>query len=92
MPFIDPTLNGPMVVFLCSDDADTISGQIFGTGGDRVILVEHPRYGTGMFKPGGWSLDDLRQHFKGALGNRLEPVGLMQKPYPFYDGIKPQGK
>src|SRR5690606_5182514 len=29
----DPTLNGPAVVFLASDEADFVSGQIFGTGG-----------------------------------------------------------
>jgi 3-oxoacyl-[acyl-carrier protein] reductase len=92
MPFVDPTRNGAFVAFLCSDDADYVTGQIFGTGGERVLLVEHPKYGTGMFKPEGFSLEDLRAHFKGNLGNRLEPVGLMKKPYPFYDGIKPQGK
>ena len=54
LPFIDPALNGPFVVFLCSDEADWITGQIFGTGADRVIVVEQPRYGAGMFKPGGW--------------------------------------
>ena len=92
LPFIDPAQNGPMVAFLCSDEADYISGQIFGTGGDRVQLLEQPRYGTAMFKPGGWSVDEIREHFKGTLGSRLEPVGVMKRPYPFYDGVKPQGK
>ncbi len=92
LPFIDPTRNGAFVAFLCSDDADYITGQIFGTGGERVVLLEQPRYGTGMFKPGGWSVEDLRANFKGNLGNRLEPIGLMKKPYPFYDGLKPKGK
>jgi 3-oxoacyl-[acyl-carrier protein] reductase len=91
LPFIDPALNGPMVAFLCSDEADYISGQVFGTGGDRVLLLEQPRYGTGMFKPGGWSVDEIREHFKGTLGGRLEPIGVMKRPYPFYDGVKPQG-
>ena len=91
LPFIDPALNGPMVAFLCSDEADYISGQVFGTGGDRVLLLEQPRYGTGMFKSGGWSVDAIREHFRGMLGNRLEPVGVMKRPYPFYDGVKPKG-
>lgn len=89
LPFIDPALNGPMVVFLCSDEADYVTGQIFGTGGDRVVLLDQPKYGHGMYKPGGWSVEDLLQHFKGTLGNKLEPVGLMKRPYPFYDGVKP---
>ncbi len=92
LPFIDPALNGPFVAFLCSDEADWITGQIFGTGADRVIVVEQPRYGAGMFKPGGWALEDIQQQFKKTLGNRLEPFGLMKQPYPFYDGVKPQAK
>jgi 3-oxoacyl-[acyl-carrier protein] reductase len=89
LPYIDPTLNGPMVVFLCSDEADYISGQVFGTGGDRVQLLEQPRYGTAMLTSEGWSLEEIRAQFKKYLGERLEPIGLMKKPYPFYGGIKP---
>jgi NAD(P)-dependent dehydrogenase (short-subunit alcohol dehydrogenase family) len=92
LPFIDPNRNGAFVAFLCSDEADYVTGQIFGTGGERVVLVEQPRYGTGMFRPDGWSVEELSQHFKGTLGGRLEPVGLMKKPYPFYDGVKPAAK
>ncbi len=91
LPFIDPTRNGAFVAFLCSDDADYITGQIFGTGGERVVLLEQPKYGTGIFNSGGWSVEDLKAHFKGSLGGRLEPIGLMKKPYPFYDGVKPKG-
>ncbi len=91
-PFIDPVLNGPFVAYLCSDEANWITGQIFGTGGDRVVIVEQPRYGTGMFKPGGWSVDDIRKHFKTHLGSKLEPFGLMKQPYPFLDGVKPEAK
>jgi 3-oxoacyl-[acyl-carrier protein] reductase len=92
LPFIDPTRNGPMVVFLCSDEANWISGQVFGTGGERVSVMEQPKYGTTMLKPGGWSVDEIREHFKSQLGNRLEPLGVMKSPYPFYDGVKPPGK
>jgi 3-oxoacyl-[acyl-carrier protein] reductase len=90
LPFIDPDRNGAFVAFLCSDEADYITGQIFGSGGDRVVILEQPRYGTGMWKPGGWTVDELREHFKPNLGKRLEPFGLMKDPYPFYDGVKPK--
>jgi len=93
LPFIDPTLNGPFVAWLCSDDASWVTGQIFGSGADRVVIVEQPRYGTGMFKPGGWSVEDLQKHMKSFFGTRLEPFGLMKPPYPFYnDGVKPEAK
>ena len=92
LPPIDPTRNGAFVAFLCSDEADWVTGQIFGTGADRTVILEQPRYGTGMFKPDGWSVEDLRKSFKGVFGTRLEPFGLMKQPYPFYAGVKPGEK
>jgi 3-oxoacyl-[acyl-carrier protein] reductase len=92
LPFIDPTLNGAFVAYLCSDEANWVTGQIFGTGADRAVILEQPRYGTGMYKPGGWSVEDLRKNFKGVFGNRLEPFGLMKAPYPHYGGVKNEEK
>jgi 3-oxoacyl-[acyl-carrier protein] reductase len=92
LPFLDPNRNGAFVAWLCSDDADWVTGQIFGTGGDRVVVLEQPRYGTGMFREGGWSVDDLRAHMKQNLGSRMEPFGLMKHPYAFLDGVKPKAK
>ena len=92
LPFIDPTRNGAFVAWLCSDDANWVSGQIFGTGGERVTMLEHPKYGTAMYKDGGWDVEDLQQGFEANLKNHLEPVGLMKHPYPFYDGVKPKAK
>jgi hypothetical protein len=45
-----------------------------------------------MIKAGGWSVDEIREQFEKHLRNRLEPVGLMKPPYPFYDGVKPPEK
>jgi 3-oxoacyl-[acyl-carrier protein] reductase len=93
LPFVDPARNGPFVAWLCSDDAAWVTGQIFGSGGDRVMIVEQPKYGTAMFKPGGWSVADLQEHMKKFFGNKLEPFGLMKPPYPYYeDGVKPEEK
>ena len=41
---------------------------------DRVVILEQPRYGTGMFKPGGWSVEDLRKSFKGVLRHAARAV------------------
>jgi 3-oxoacyl-[acyl-carrier protein] reductase len=91
LPVIDPALNGPFVAFLCSDEADWVTGQVFGTGGDRVVILEQPRYGTAMYRAGGWSVAELRSHFRQVFGSRLEPFGLMKSPYPHYDGVRPDG-
>ncbi len=93
MPFLDPALNGPMVVYLASDEGNYITGQVLATGADRLLLMSHPKYyEDGLRKEGGWTLDDIRREFPGSLGSRLEPLGIQKKPYPFYDGIKPPGK
>ena len=42
-----------------------------------------------MFRPGGWQVEDLREHMPKFFKNRLEPVGLFKKPYPYYDGVEP---
>jgi len=83
--FFDPTANGPFVTYLCSDEANYITGQCFGTGGERVEIVEHPKYGNAIYKDGGWDLESLQKSFKGKFGAFLEPVGLMQTKYHFLE-------
>ncbi len=90
LPFIDPNQNGAFVAFLCSDHADWVTGQIFGSGADRVQILEQPKYGTALYLEQGVTVDGVLAHFKKVFGTRLENVGLMKKPYPFYDGVKPQ--
>ncbi|MBT4520988.1 MAG: SDR family NAD(P)-dependent oxidoreductase [Halieaceae bacterium] len=92
LPYHDPELNGPMLIYLCSDEGNYISGQIFGTGGERITVLNQPKYGTGIYRPDGWTLDEIRKHFKTHMGQLLEPVGLMKTPYPFLDGIVPPTK
>jgi 3-oxoacyl-[acyl-carrier protein] reductase len=91
-PPLDPTRNGAFVAWLCSDEASWVTGQIFGTGGERVVILEQPRYGTAMFREGGWPVDALRQQMKAVFGTRLEPFGLMKSPYAYYGGVKPQAE
>jgi 3-oxoacyl-[acyl-carrier protein] reductase len=92
LPFIDPNQNGAFVAYLCSDEAHWVTGQIFGTGADRVQIVEQPKYGTAMYLPGGLTVDGIVANFKKVFGTRLEDFGLMKKPYAFYDGVKAAAK
>ena len=89
LPYIDPELNGPMLVYLCSDEGNYISGQVFGTGGERISILNQPSYGHTLLMPGGWTIEEVQKNFKNNLGNRLEPIGITKPPYPFYDGINP---
>ncbi len=90
LPFIDPDQNGAFVAFLCSDHANWVTGQIFGSGNDRVQIVAQPAYDTAMYLPGGLTVEGIVANFKKVFGNRLQNVGLMKDPYPYYDGVKPR--
>ena len=89
-PYLDPELNGPMLIYLVSDEGSYITGQVFGTGANRITLMSQPQYSHGMYQSGGWTLDDIRTTFKRTLGHRLEPIGIQKQPYRWYDGVKPE--
>jgi NAD(P)-dependent dehydrogenase (short-subunit alcohol dehydrogenase family) len=88
--FLDPALNAPMVAFLCSDEADWVTGQVFALGANRLGIMHQPRYGDMMYREGGWTLEAIRQLFPRTLGNRLEPFGLAKQPYAYFGGVKAQ--
>jgi len=93
MPFIDPELNGPFLCYLASDEANYITGQVFGTGGERIVILDQPKYGSGIYMPGGWTVEAIQEHFKNHIGStKLEPIGLMKQPYKYYDGVVPPSK
>ena len=89
---LDPTANGPAVVFLCSDEADFVTGQIFGTGGERLSHMVQPHYGKTLVKPGGWDVESLRKHFKNQMQSQFGAFGILGKPYPFHDGVRAPAK
>jgi len=92
MPFIDPARNGPMVVYLCSDEGDYITGQVIATGHNRLFVMTQPSYDLGLIREEGWDLAAIRASFKQQLGGRLQPFGIQKRPYPFYGGVKAPGK
>ncbi|MGE0058913.1 MAG: SDR family NAD(P)-dependent oxidoreductase [Dehalococcoidia bacterium] len=55
----DPEMVAPMAVFLASDFAWNINGQIFNVAGGTVSLANHPLPLRGIYKPGMWTLDEL---------------------------------
>ncbi|MBI3742838.1 MAG: SDR family NAD(P)-dependent oxidoreductase [Chloroflexi bacterium] len=80
----------PIAVFLASDDAANVTGQIVRLEGDTLSLLSHPKMIAPAVFPGGWTVADIRKHFHSTLGQRLEPVGLRAKTYQYYDGLTQQ--
>jgi NAD(P)-dependent dehydrogenase (short-subunit alcohol dehydrogenase family) len=70
-----PEQVAPIVVYLASDEAASINGQVIGLGGDKLSLWSHPREVAEAFMFGGWSADHLRELFKASVGFELQALG-----------------
>ena len=60
----------PMVVWLASEDAADVNGQIFHVSGGQVALMGQPAPGRSITKGPGlrWTVEELASVFPGALG------------------------
>jgi 3-oxoacyl-[acyl-carrier protein] reductase len=86
-----PEHNAPLVVYLASDEARNISGQVFGVGGDRLAHMVQPHYGKTLTMEGGWTVDAIREQFQQEMPAEFGAFGIYGKPYPFHNGVLPPG-
>jgi hypothetical protein len=56
--------------------------------GDTLALLRHPREERFAFRPEGWSVEDLRRHFRETVGASLEMPGMGVPHYRWYSGVK----
>jgi hypothetical protein len=63
-----PAMVAPMTIYLLLDDAWNINGKIFQVSGGSISLLQdlYPPFRT-IFKPGRWTLEELRQHVPAQL-------------------------
>jgi NAD(P)-dependent dehydrogenase (short-subunit alcohol dehydrogenase family) len=76
-PTLDPSLNAPLVAFLCSDHAAHVNGQLFGRTDFSYTLFQHPRQIAWMHRDGGWDVAGVVEQFDTMLGQHLQPVGMV---------------
>ncbi|MCH2172011.1 SDR family oxidoreductase [Myxococcota bacterium] len=77
----------PLAVYLLSDHAEWITGQVVFLSGDTLALLDHPREKRFAFRPEGWSLEDLCLHFRDTIGANLEMPGMDVPIYPWRNGV-----
>lgn len=71
-----PESNAPAVVFLLSDAASKINGQVVRVDGDELSLMTHPAVlGTGLRSPQ-WTVESVAEAFTDTLGAQAQPLGL----------------
>lgn len=57
----------PMAVFLASDAAHEVTGQIFAVRGNEIFLISHPRPVRGVHRAEGWTPRTIAEHAVPAL-------------------------
>ena len=58
----------PLFVFLASAQAQHITGQCIGLGGDKLALWSHPEEVKVAYQRGGWQADDIADVWGGVFG------------------------
>jgi len=69
-----PEKIAPLVVYLASDHAAGVSGQIFGVRRNEVFLFNQPRPIRSLHRADGWTPDTLDQQLKGAFAASFTPL------------------
>jgi NAD(P)-dependent dehydrogenase (short-subunit alcohol dehydrogenase family) len=69
-----PEKIAPLVVYLSSDRADGVSGQIFSVRNNEIFLFSQPRPVETIHAPDGWTPAALDRELKGAFGAALTPL------------------
>jgi NAD(P)-dependent dehydrogenase (short-subunit alcohol dehydrogenase family) len=74
---MDPNNVAPIVIFLASDAAEKVNGQVFGASGYRIALYTHLVPEKVIYSQGPWDLDHLFKVFKSTLGSDLSPPRMV---------------
>lgn len=77
-----------VVAFLASDDAEGISGQVIGAGGDRLQVWSHPEDIVKEYHTGGWDYETMRTKGKEIINSNVQSVG--EKFYELPAELQPE--
>jgi len=75
---MSPDLIAPLVVFLASEEAQGVSGQIFGVRGKEIMVFSQPRPVRTIADVEGWTPEKIAAMFASSLGaalTKLETTG-----------------
>lgn len=77
-----PEKVAPLAVYLCSDRAEGITGQIFGVRKNEIFLFSQPRPVRAFQRSEGWTAEAL-DAVKAALGTSLTPLERTSDVFPW---------
>ncbi|MGE3571638.1 MAG: 3-hydroxyacyl-CoA dehydrogenase, partial [Burkholderiales bacterium] len=68
----------PLAVFLASDAAKDVSGQIFAVRANELFLMSQSRPVRSVHRAGGWTPQDIAAHGMPALRASFHPLDRTQ--------------
>jgi NAD(P)-dependent dehydrogenase (short-subunit alcohol dehydrogenase family) len=74
---LDPSNISPVVVALCTDEAQGITGQCFFIYGGTINVLRPWDLGTALHKDDGWAPDELAAALKEKFPQGIAPEGMM---------------
>jgi NAD(P)-dependent dehydrogenase (short-subunit alcohol dehydrogenase family) len=67
----------PMVVYLLSDKARHVTGQVYTVSGGKIAVWNQPVETRAMFKEGRWTPEEIEARLPGSVG--VERMGLIDR-------------
>jgi NAD(P)-dependent dehydrogenase (short-subunit alcohol dehydrogenase family) len=84
---VAPSNNAPVVVYLLSNDAAPLTGQVVRIDGERLSLMAHPSVLEPILFNSSWTYQEVKDAFDVQLKELRVPLGLSATKGPFYEVV-----
>src|SRR5499426_3626637 len=74
MQQMTPEKIAPLTIYLASDRAEGITGQIFGVRNNEIFLFNQPRVVRAIHRSDGWTPENIAEQLRGALAPSFTPL------------------
>ena len=78
-----PEFIANLVVYLCSDKAGEVTGQVFGVRAGEIIIFGFPQPLRAVHHAGGWSPEEIGEKAMGALSPFFTPPQVTTDLFPY---------